>query len=158
MSNKARSSIFFKIIGTFFFKVILSSIAFYFSLYLPLPKLSQANDQQNHDIVIMLRSSKIIIKNYFYVHYRNSQKSSQYLKRLFFKISLGFGTSNWVSTYWKQNLLVINDICLVFSFLEMQRRFIKTNVYYKLFDSYWKETNHKSSCSKNIFFQYLCYW
>ena len=47
-------------------------------------------------------------------------------------------------TYGKLNLLLINGINLVFSYLEMQRRFIETNLY-KFFHSVWKGTAHKPS-------------
>ena len=48
------------------------------------------------------------------------------------------------TTSGKLNFLLINNIYLIFSSLEMQERLIQTKVYYQLFYSVWKEKSHKS--------------
>ena len=72
---------------------------------------------------------------------------------LFFTINLQFGTLNLISAYKKLNEIPINSIYLVFSSLEMQRRFIQTNVYYKIISCLKRKNSQtfKSSSSKNFF-------
>ena len=69
---------------------------------------------------------------------------NQRFKLLFFKISLDFGTSDYISTYGKLNLLPINSIFLTFSSREMQKRLTQTKVYYKLFCFVSKEASRSS--------------
>ena len=52
--------------------------------------------------------------------------------------------SDEITTCGKLNFLSINRIYLVFSSLEMQRRFMQTKWYYKLFYYVWTETSHKT--------------
>ena len=47
-------------------------------------------------------------------------------------MNLHFGTSDYISTYGKLNLLPINSSFLVFPSREMQGRLMQTKVYYKL--------------------------
>ena len=69
---------------------------------------------------------------------------NQRFKLLFFKISLDFGTSDYISTYGKLNLLPIKSIFLTFSSREMQKRLTQTKVYYKLFCFVSKEASRSS--------------
>ena len=63
---------------------------------------------------------------------QKKRKHNQHFKLLFFKINLHFGTSEYISTYGKLNLLRINSIFLVFPSWKMQRRLIQTKLCYKL--------------------------
>ena len=63
------------------------------------------------------------------------QAERQHSKLLFFKINLHFGTSDKVFTYGKLNFPPVNSICLIFAYLEMQKRLIQTKAYYNLFYS-----------------------
>ena len=80
---------------------------------------------------------------------------NQRFKLLFFKISLDFGTSDYISTYGKLNLLPINSIFLVFPSRERQRTLMQTKVYYKLSLFSLKrsvsQTFKSSSCKKSLF-------
>ena len=92
--------------------------------------------------------------------HKNTRKHNQHFKLLFFKLSLHFGTSNWIFKYRNLNLLLIEGFYLAYSFLEMQIKLIKTKVYYKFYYSVWKETTHESTkmIVKTIFLQCICYW
>ena len=63
-------------------------------------------------------------------------------------------------TYGKLNLLLINGINLVFSYLEMQRRFIETNLY-KFFslclERHSSQTFESNNC-RILFPKCVCYW
>ena len=62
-------------------------------------------------------SLEIISANYICVRHKNRRKHNQHFKLLFFKINLHFGTSEYISTYGKLDLLPINSI-FWFSLLE----------------------------------------
>ena len=80
---------------------------------------------------------------YFCDRHKNRQKYNQHFKLLLFRINFVFFTSNWMSTYGKLNLLLINSIYLVFFSLEIQRRLMQIEIYYSFFSSAWKETSLK---------------
>ena len=83
------------------------------------------------------------------------------LKLLFFKINLHFGRSDYRSTCGKLNLLRINNICLVFSSWEMQRRLMQTKAYYKLCLFSLKRSvslTFKSSSCKKAFPKCVYHW
>ena len=63
---------------------------------------------------------------------KNRRKYNQHFKLLFFKINLHYGTSDYISTYGKLNLLPINSIFFVFPSRVMQRRLMQTKAYYKI--------------------------
>ena len=63
---------------------------------------------------------------------KNRRKYNQHFKLLFFKINLHYGTSVYISTYGKLNLLPINSIFFVFPSRVMQRRLMQTKAYYKI--------------------------
>ena len=84
-------------------------------------------------------------RNYFCVRHKSRRTRNQHFKLLYFKLNSHFGKSNYISACRKLNLLLINSICLVVSFLEMQRKLIQSKVHYKFFSSVSKETTHKPS-------------
>ena len=53
--------------------------------------------------------------------------------------------TKYLSACRKLNSLLRNSICMVLSFLEMQRRLIQTKVHYAIFYSVSKETTQKPS-------------
>ena len=70
--------------------------------------------------------------NYVCVRHKNRRKHNQHFKLLFFKINFHFGTSDYISTDGKLNVLSINSIFLFFSSRQMQRRLMQTKASYKL--------------------------
>ena len=89
------------------------------------------------------------------------RKYNQHSKLLFLKINLHFGTSDYISTYEKLNLLPINSFFLVFPSWEMQRRLMERKVYYKLFlFSYRRSVSRtfKSSSCKKVFLKCVYHW
>ena len=106
-------------------------------------------------------SLEIISVNYICVRHKNRRKHNQHFKLLFFKINLHFGTSEYISTYGKLDLLPINSIFLVFPSRERQRRLMQTKVYYKLplfsLQRSVSQTFKSSSC-KNIFSRRVYHW
>ena len=95
--------------------------------------------------LINLKDYEIITVKYFCVHDKIRWEHNQHFKLLFFRINTLSGTSNWISTYEKLNLFLINSVYVVISSLEMQRRLVQTKLYYKSFYSTSKETSHKAS-------------
>ena len=75
-------------------------------------------------------------RNYFCVRHKSRRTRNQHFKLLYFKLNSHFGKSNYISACRKLNLLLINSICLVVSFLEMQRKLIQSKVHYKFGDSF----------------------
>ena len=63
--------------------------------------------------------------NYFCVRHKSKRTRNQHFKLLYFKLNSHFGKSNYISACRKLNLLLINSICLVVSFLEVQRKLIQ---------------------------------
>ena len=102
------------------------------------------------------RSYEIITENYFCVCHKNRRKRNQHFKLLFFKINLHFGTSDYISTDGKLNLLPINSVFLVFPSREMQRRLMQTKVYYKL-SLFNLKRSLKKSCKK-VFPKCVYHW
>ena len=90
-------------------------------MYTTTPRISK-----NEWVLFYKIRCEITIVNQFCVRHQNRQGLNQHSKLPFFKINLHFGISDKTSTCGKLIFLPINSIFLVFSSLEIERRFIQT--------------------------------
>ena len=100
-------------------------------------------------------------QNFFYVHHKNKQNHNQHFELLFFILHLHYGTSKKLSSCRKINLLLVINICFLFSSLEIQIKLIETEEGSNFLTLSEKEllTNlQKYTSYQKYFMQRVCYW
>ena len=95
--------------------------------------------------------------NYFCVRHKSKRTRNQHFKLLYFKLNSHFGKSNYISACRKLNLLLINSICLVVSFLEVQRKLIQYTTSFFPLSQKKQLTNLQKQQLRKLFVQCACY-